>query len=79
MKHAVRTFVEGITHTSAAKAARGQVPATDLNKFIDLLGTVDWSVKERMIPPPPPSLAFGICRTHLQRPMRKVHAPSWMH
>ena len=48
MKHAVRTFVEGITHMLAAKAAKGQVSATDLNEFIDLLGTVDWSVKERM-------------------------------
>lgn len=34
----------------AAKAAQGQVPTIDLCKFINLLGAIDWSRKERTIP-----------------------------
>ena len=52
MKLAVKTFVEGVAQMYVGKASRGQVPATNLNAFIELLCAVDWSAEERTAPLP---------------------------
>lgn len=49
MKEVVQTFVEGVIQMYLVKAERGQVPASDLFEFVELLRAIDWSVEERQV------------------------------